>query len=109
MIMANSCETCKHYEVEAYNEPCVSCRFRDYDVPTKWENPFKQKTNADRIRAMSDEELAEFLVVANPTNCIECAFSCGWRCQPDRQDYSDTEKCVEGKKRWLKQPVEVND
>ena len=70
---------------------------------------FCQKTNADRIRAMSDEELAEFLVVANPTNCIDCAFSCGWRCQPDRQDYSDTEKCVEGKKRWLKQPVKEND
>ena len=63
-------------------------------------------TNADRIRAMSDEELAEFLVVANPTNCLDCAFSCGWRCQPDRQDYSDTEKCLEGKKRWLKQTAE---
>lgn len=60
--MANSCETCKHYEVEAYNEPCNSCRVRDYDVPTKWESPFKQqKTNAERIRAMSDEELARFL------------------------------------------------
>ena len=67
---------------------------------------FWEKTNADRIRAMSDEELAKFLVVANTTNCLECAFSCGWRCQPDRQDYSDTEKCVEGKKRWLKQPAE---
>ena len=64
------------------------------------------KTNADRIRAMSDEELAKFLVVANTTNCLECDFSCGWRCQPDRQDYSDTEKCVEGKKRWLKQSAE---
>ena len=63
-------------------------------------------TNADRIRSMNDEELAEFLVIANPTNCLECAFSCGWRCQPDRQDYSDSEKCVEGKKRWLPQPAE---
>lgn len=68
-----------------------------------------EMTNADRIRAMSDEELAEFLVTANPTNCIDCAFSCGWRCQPDRQDYSDTEKCIEGKKRWLKQPAEVDN
>lgn len=66
----------------------------------------KPMTNADRIRAMTDEELAEFLVGANPTNCLDCAFSCGWRCQPDRQDYSDTEKCVEGKKRWLQQPAE---
>lgn len=70
------------------------------------EKQIKKMTNAQKIRAMSDEELAEFLVVANPTNCLDCAFSCGWRCQPDRQDYSDTEKCLEGKKRWLKQPAE---
>ena len=65
----------------------------------------KPKTNADRIRAMSDEELAEFLAVGN-TNCLDCEFFVGYRCQPDRADYSDTEKCIEGKKRWLQQPAE---
>ena len=63
-------------------------------------------TNANRIRAMSDDELAEFLTYLNPTNCQDCAFSNGWRCQPDRGDYSDFEKCEEGRKRWLKQSVE---
>ena len=63
-------------------------------------------TNADRIRSMSDEELAEFLTDINPTNCQDCAFSHGWRCQPDRDDYSDFEKCKEGRKRWLQQPAE---
>ena len=70
---------------------------------------FKEKkimTNADRIRAMSDEELAEFLTHINPINCQDCAFSHGWRCQPDRDDYSDFEKCKEGRKRWLQQPTE---
>ena len=66
----------------------------------------KPKTNADRIKAMSDEELAEFLTHINPTNCKDCAFSHGWRCQPDRDDYSDFEKCEEGRKRWLQQPAE---
>ena len=66
----------------------------------------KPQTNADRIRAMSDEELAEFLTHINPTNCQDCAFSHGWRCQPDRDDYSDFEKCKEGRKRWLQQPEE---
>lgn len=66
----------------------------------------KKQTNADRIRVMSDEELAEFLTHINPTNCQDCAFSHGWRCQPDRDDYSDFEKCEEGRKRWLKQPAE---
>ena len=66
-------------------------------------------TNADRIRSMSDEELAEFLTHINPTNCQDCAFSHGWRCQPDRDDYSDFEKCEEGRKRWLQQPVKEGE
>lgn len=66
----------------------------------------KPQTNADRIRAMSDEEMAEFLTHINPTNCQDCAFSHGRRCQPDRDDYSDFEKCEEGRKRWLQQPAE---
>jgi hypothetical protein len=94
--MANSCETCKHYEVEPYHEPCVSCRFRDYDVPTKWENPFKQKTNADRIRAMTDEELAWELMT--------------WRLETEAKhqgiesNYPNTQKSI---LEWLKQPAEV--
>ena len=66
-------------------------------------------TNADRVRSMSDEELSEFLTHINPTNCKDCAFSHGWRCQPDRDDYSDFEKCKEGRKRWLQQPAEETE
>lgn len=40
-------------------------------------------TNADRIRAMDDNELAEFLMECNPANCQQCAFSSGWRCDDD--------------------------
>ncbi len=68
-----------------------------------------KKTNADRIRSMNDEELAEFLTHINPTNCKDCAFSHGWRCQPDRDKYSDFEKCKEGRKKWLQQPAEEAD
>ena len=67
-----------------------------------------KKTNADRIRSMNDEELAEFLTDINPTNCKDCAFSHGWRCQPDRDEYSDFEKCKEGRRRWLQKPMEVS-
>ena len=66
---------------------------------------FCEKTNADRIRSMDDEELAAFLTNINPTNCQDCAFSHGWRCQPDSDDYSDCEKCKEDRKRWLQQPA----
>ena len=76
------------------------CNYKDCSYRTE---PI---TNADRIRAMGDKELAEFLTYINPTNCQDCAFSHGWRCQPDRDDYSDFEKCEEGRKRWLQQPAE---
>jgi hypothetical protein len=102
MIMANSCETCKHYEVEAYDEPCVSCRFRDYDVPTKWENPFKQKTNADRIRAMSDEELARW--ISDMWHGFVSKPWCDFRCQNCRG--GDDYRCEKCALEWLKQPAE---
>lgn len=49
------CNNCKYDSKESNEFPCVECshnRVVDYYEP---------KTNADRIRNMSDEELAEFL------------------------------------------------
>ena len=79
---------------------------KNYPPYLDYPKPYKPLTNADRVRAMSDDELAEFLTHINPTNCQDCAFSHGWRCQPDRDDYSDFKKCEEGRKRWLQQPAE---
>ena len=90
----NTCGTCFNCYSKHFNKDCFPCEDAD------------PMTNADRIRSMSDEELAEFLTHINPTNCQDCAFSHGWRCQPDRDDYSDFEKCKEGRKRWLQQPAE---
>lgn len=50
------------------------------------------KTNADRIRAMSDEELAD--IVANGVGCVRKAPHC--------MDY-DCTPCI---LKWLKQPAE---
>ena len=69
---------------------------------------FWQKTHADRIRAMSDEELARHL------HCI------GWDChlcaeheRLDNEPLLRTEKCDENCfehcLEWLKQPAEVTD
>ena len=82
----------------------IELRLKDSELPMGVvpEKP----TNADKIRSMTDEELAEFLTHMNPTNCQDCAFSHGWRCQPDRDDYSSFEKCEEGRERWLQQPAE---
>ena len=53
-----------------------------------------QKTNADRIRAMSDEELAELLVNGRHTfRCADCdAYVCDDECEKN---------CL----KWLQQPV----
>ena len=89
------------YIIQGVNGEIYPCKA---DIFQKTYIEDNTKTNADCIRAMSDEELAKFLTHINPTNCQDCAFSHGWRCQPDRDDYSDFEKCEEGRKRWLQQP-----
>ena len=52
------------------------------------------KTNADRIRAMSDEELAEFL--ASDTTCAYCLIG------PCPED-ADCSRCALN---WIKQPAD---
>ena len=94
-----ACHNCLHWDVCNVREDDIACGI----YKPKEKRNVKPQTNADCIRAMSDEELAEFLTHINPTNCQDCAFSHGWRCQPDRDDYSDFEKCEEGRKRWLQQ------
>ena len=51
---------------------------------------FCQKTNADRIRAMSDDELGEFV---SSLGCVDRFKRCNGSCK----------KCT---LEWLKQPVE---
>ena len=56
-----------------------------------------EPTNADRIRAMSDEELAKWLCGISTAEC--CDRSCPAR---DMCDIGDN-----GMIKWLKQPAEV--
>lgn len=50
------CMGCKHQELTPYQKPCSDCK--DCDLYTLIEQE-KKPTKADRIRAMSDEELAK--------------------------------------------------
>ena len=62
-------------------------------------------TNADRIRAMSDEELAEWLArtqIANVAEALEIA-RIPFEQSPGLKEYV-TKECLE----WLKQPAEVD-
>ena len=69
-------------------EVCTICRFKSDGEPSEWKP--KVFTNADRIRAMSDEELASFIASLDcPDRWRECNGHC--------------DECVLG---WLKQPAE---
>ena len=81
----DECKVCAN----ADNEYCFACDNG---------NQFKPVTNADRIRAMSDEELAKWLCVMNIDDC------------PDKaHERHCTDKCYECWLDWLKSPVEEVD
>lgn len=58
-----SCRNCRHFVWGHPNsqlkDVCIDCFYKQDGTPSNWE-PMK-KTRADRIRAMSDEELAAAL------------------------------------------------
>jgi hypothetical protein len=58
-------------------------------------------TNADRIRAMSDEELADELM----TRLVLCQY-CEYQNECENDEFVTAEKCREGIVEWLKQPAE---
>ena len=54
------------------------------------------RSNADRIRAMTDEELAKWFLVIQDDNC----------CMPDLDDCPIGKDCIDCWLDWLKQEVE---
>lgn len=61
--MRKHCGTCRHNDAEypcyPHKTPCNECLLgKGYNAPSKWEaaEHYKPDTNADRFRAMSDEE-----------------------------------------------------
>ena len=70
---------------------------KDYPPYLDYPKPRRVITNADRIRAMSDEELAEFIPNWSYTNACKC----------EEQSYADCNlKCEECVLDWLQQPAE---
>jgi hypothetical protein len=63
-------------------------------------------TNADRIRAMSDEELAEFfhVQIGCGVDFVPCGVACFGKGEKDCPCYSK-ESCMRRIMDWLKQPA----
>ncbi len=63
------CDTCIHSGIPTYKSPCGNC----YGLPgapmCKYERREAPPTRADRIRAMSDEELARWLARSQVIHC----------------------------------------
>ena len=72
MADIKDCCSCIYETRSAFTEPCVSCGFDFRNYTAKPEPKRKRKTNADIIRAMTDEELAdEILKWFNWLNAVE--------------------------------------
>lgn len=55
MSKFQGCHKCRHTSKSSTDEPCLYC------THNRSQDHFEPMTNADRIRNMSDEELAKFL------------------------------------------------
>lgn len=94
--MRKDCDSCKHDEFgESYCDDCL-CG----NPPTKWEpaDYYEPDTNAERIRNMTDKELAA-------SNYIPCPYDDGYygECKFGWHDREQT--CEECKLEWLRMPV----
>jgi hypothetical protein len=92
--MRKDCHTCKH---ELFDKCCNDCLYGD--PPSNWEaaSYYVPDTNAEKIRSMSDEQLAEFLCKIS-----DCAFDL---C-PAVEMCGCGDGIANGLLKWLKQPAE---
>lgn len=74
----------------------LSIMDKDYDLIHKFMMESKLKTNADRIRNMSDEELAEWINKKNM--CEQCVYTPGGLCMKN--------PCINGILEWLQSEAE---
>ena len=88
MNVTELCVNCKQ------NNSCTMC----WKTSNKKCPHFIQKTNADRIRDMSDEELAVWL--EDVVSCLDCPIS---------KECNSGKHCRMWMKKWLKQPAEVEN
>ena len=101
---------CTNYkkEINQFSDECGKCvteRLKNGETtdPSHWRE--KPQTNADRIRSMSDEELATHLHDIG-WDCHLCAEHGRLDNDPLLRGEKCDEKCVEHCLEWLKQPAE---
>ena len=80
----------------------ADCAFKGKDMKKGNCKGYIPMTNADRIRSMSDEELAEFLERVHVDPCSACCDNLYW-C---RRNNAPEPVCKNHFLKWLQQPAE---
>ena len=88
----DGCKLCKYEKCSMESKECMGCKQNAVDKYTRM-------TQADRIRSMSDEELAEIIGILAESNedCAKC---------PAVSDKFLCKTCKEGILEWLQSEVE---
>ena len=92
------CSTCSFGGRPIYKFPCSSCLYDGKNMTMY--APQHRETNADKIRAMSDEQLAEMRAEIQ----IDCIEKLAPYCEGNF-NYSK-QQMIEGNLQWLKQEAE---
>lgn len=90
------CDDCVYISRPSYAYPCSKCDMKEWSPLCMYERK-ERLTNADRIRAMSNEELACFLLMK--VNNEKCYNICHGSC-------TGTD-CVSGIVKWLNSEYKV--
>lgn len=98
------------------HDGCVGCKYENESVESKYCLGCKQNaidkytpmTNADKIRSMSDEELAEFLI--RQQACDNCEyFGGGSRCKAPNEFKCTNEYATAVVQKWLQSEVKGSE
>lgn len=100
-----NCASCAHASDTHFAEACGKCVVGEYEGrrvtdPSMW----KPRTKADRIRAMTDEELAKLLYEIDGLGYCKNLPECGELL--DTEEGIPEEKCIGCMLQWLRQPAE---
>lgn len=92
-----TCVNCKYAGRPTYKSPCSECKgYSKHEA-------VEIRTNGDRIRAMSDEELAAWIATVTVTAMVKILDKAGVSCKEAETAIKET---AYGTLEWLKQPVE---
>lgn len=91
----DGCKLCKYENYSMESKECIGCKQNSVDK-------YKRMTQGDRIRAMSDAELAEFLPIVSDIMCKPTD-----KCMENIFNHGECEKTKECVLKWLQSEVEV--